>query len=287
MILIVVAVWAAVFSLPDEKVHIVFCDVGQGDAALLIKGQTQILIDGGPNSRVLDCLSEHIPFWDRKLEMVILSHPESDHMTGLIDVVARYAVEYLVAGSVPKDAATFWKLRDEVLKKDITVISPQRGDLLKMGDLSLAILWPAKQLGESLVWDKTSGASREKILGVSTLPNSVNDYSVVANIFYKDFDALFVGDIPSEIEPQITIDGNRRVEVLKVAHHGSKYSSASDFLKKINPGLAVISVGKNSYGHPASELLGRLGDFGIRTLRTDQEGDIEIVSDGSTWYNAH
>jgi competence protein ComEC len=269
----------AVFSLPDDKLHLIFCDVGQGDAILITKGTTQILIDGGPNQKVLTCLANHLPFWDRTIEMVVVTHPDNDHLGGLPDVIGRYNVTQLVSHSLVRDSAIFWTFRDEVIEKKISVYSPKAGDKIQLGGISLEILFPLEKLGDELVWQPEA---ETKVLGAYSYPTNANDVSLVSLFSYGDFDALLPGDIGSQNEGVIETD--KEIEVLKVAHHGSKYSTSEEFLARLDPDLAVISVGNNSFGHPTSEVLERLRNLGVEILRTDINGEIEVVSDGKSWY---
>ena len=257
--LLLILVWTALFSLPDNKLHLVFCDVGQGDAILISYQKTQILIDGGPDNRVLSCLSRHLPFWDRRLEVVILTHPEEDHFGGLVDVIKRYNVNYFVVNSLEKKSTSFEAFYRLVLGRKSSVYSPKAGEKIKIGALELLILWP-----------------REKLY-----VTELNDNSIVLKLAFGHFSALLPGDLSTKFENQLDLTP---VEVLKVAHHGSQYSTSQTFLEKIKPKLAVVSVGKNKFGHPTKETLKRLEDLGIKVLRTDQNGEIEIVSDGKSWY---
>jgi len=266
LVLVVGLIWAAIFSLPDNQLHLVFCDVGQGDAILIYQGSNQILVDGGPNQSVLNCLSNHMPFWDREIEMVVATHPDADHITGLIDVIERYNVKYFVLNSVGKDSAVYREFEKAVLEEKTPVYFPEKGDKINLELIKLAVLWPQSQ---------------EKVLGATTMEKEANETSVVLQLSYGDFDVLLTGDISSQIESLLNLED---VEVLKVAHHGSKYSTSEEFLKESQPELAVISVGKNSFGHPTKEVLEKLSNLGIKVMRTDQEGEIEVVSNGETWY---
>ena len=241
--LLFVLVCAFIFSLPDGRLHLVFCDVGQGDAILISYLQNQVLIDGGPDNKILECLSKKMPFWDRKIEMIVLTHPEKDHETGLIDVLKRYSVKYFVSNNLQKSST-----------------SVKSGDQIKIGPLRFLVLWPPKNYG---------------------MTNELNDSSVVLKLSFGYSQALFTGDISEKIEQQIDLE---EIEILKVAHHGSKFSTSKEFLSKIKPKLAIISVGENRFGHPTPEVLERLKQAGVKVLRTDQQGNIEIVSDGRGWY---
>ncbi len=228
---------------PDGKLHLVFCDVGQGDAGLIIKGDFQVLIDTGPkNGGVVACLSAQMPFWDRQIEVFVNSHPQADHIGALAEVEKRYQIgKKLLAGVA--------------------------GDRIRYGDLSFDVLWPA-----------ASG----RVLGASTDPNQL---SVVVEVDYGKFKALFTGDLGATEERLLADSGRLTViDVLKVAHHGSKYSSAAEFLSAVAPKLALISVGKNNYGHPTAEALERLGAVGARIWRTDRQGELEIVTDGKSYF---
>jgi len=257
--LLLILVWTALFSLPDNKLHLVFCDVGQGDAILISYQKTQILIDGGPDNRVLSCLSRHLPFWDRRLEVIILTHPEEDHFGGLIDVIKRYNVNYFVVNSLEKKSTSFEAFYRLVLGRKSSVYSPKAGEKIKIGALELLILWP-----------------REKLY-----VTELNDNSIVLKLAFGHFSALLPGDLSTKFEDQLDLTP---VEVLKVAHHGSQYSTSEEFLGKVKPILAVISVGKNSFGHPSPEVIDRLNNLAVNVLRTDQNGEIEIVSNGQAWY---
>lgn len=265
LILSLILVWAAIYELPDSRLHLVFCNVGQGDAILLYRGSTQILIDGGPDQSVLTCLSNNLPFWDRKIEMVVATHPDSDHITGLIDVIKRYRVKQFVVNSVGEESAVFREFQKAVLNEGSPTYFPQTGDKIKIGSLQLAVLWPQSQ---------------EKVLGATTVERGANETSVVLQLSYGDFDTLLPGDVSSKIESQLDLAD---VEVLKIAHHGSKYSTSEEFLDQAQPELAIISVGKNPWGHPTEEVIKRLRELEIKILRTDQEGEVEVVSDGKRW----
>lgn len=266
---------------PEERLHLVFCEVGQGDAILIVKGFNQVLIDGGPNDKVVDCLSEHMPFWDREIEAVVLTHPQSDHLTGLIAVAERYNVKQYIINSIVNDTKLFWRWREEVIETGTPIFNPKLGDEIKVGDLVMRVLWPRERFKNDLVWK--GEATTEKILGAASYSGNLNETSIVLQLSFGQFDALLSGDIGFDIENQIDV-GSEAIEVLKIPHHGSKYSSSEEFLQKVAPDLAVICVGKNAFGHPAPELIEKLGDLGIKVLRTDQNGEIEIVSDGERWY---
>lgn len=261
---------ASLFSLPDGKLHLVFCDVGQGDAIYVrTPNGEDILIDGGPNEKVLSCLGEHMPFYDRKIELVFLSHPQADHLNGLNSVLERYSVDYFISSGIEGQGEEYKRLRSLIKSNKIPMKKETVGEKILLDNLTFATLWPSTQ-----------------VLGAQTSQTDLNDLSLVLELTYNQFNALLTGDAGQDVQQEMRNKGLSlsNVEILKVPHHGSKTSLLLSFLEQIKPQLAVISVGKNSYGHPTKETLGILRDKDIRILRTDEDGEIEIVSDGEKWW---
>lgn len=261
---------ASFFSLPDTKLHLVFCDVGQGDAIYVrTPGGEDILIDAGPNDKVLACLGKHMPFYDRSIELVFLSHPQADHLNGLISVIERYNVDYFVSSGIGNTTEGYKKLAKLLSEKNVLQKKVFAGEKIGLDNVGLKILWPEK--GGVLA---------------ATSPTDVNELSLVLKLSYGQFDALLTGDAGQDVQEQLALNPASRGEweVLKVPHHGSKTSLLASFLEEIKPALAVISVGKNSYGHPAKETLEVLRNYEIKILRTDKDGEIEIISDGKKWW---
>lgn len=245
----------------DNRLHVVFCDVGQGDAILTTKNGVQFLIDGGLDSSVLSCLSSHMPFWDRKIEIVLVTHPDADHYGGIVDVVRRYNVDVFVSSGLDGESQGWETLVRQVKNKGIKEKIVAKNDRIRYGNIFFDVIHPAKNF---------VGTQR-------------NEYSIVGVLSYGVFDMLLTGDItPPAIDT--AVDDILDVEVLKVPHHGSKNGLVDAFLEKASPEIAVISVGKNnSYGHPHKEILTLLQRYNIRILRTDEQGAIEVVSDGKTF----
>lgn len=278
----VLLVFFAAFSIPDGKLHLVFCDVGQGDAVLIYQGSSQILVDGGPDASVLSCLSKHMPFWDRKIEAVVMTHPDEDHFGGLVDVVRRYEVGMFLTPGIGKESVGFGTLKKEIENKRIGVKSLGSGDVLRNDKISIDTVWPARHAS----LDLAIGASGN-VLGATTVKNP-NEFSIVQRVSYGEFDALLTGDIVPPTSDIVAegLDGSEEIEVLKVPHHGSKNGLTKRLLDRARPKLAVISAGeKNRYGHPHEEILKMLREMGdMRVLRTDIDGEIEVVSDGRKWW---
>jgi competence protein ComEC len=247
-----------IFHSQKQELTVNFLDVGQGDAILISEGSKQILIDGGPNGQILlEKLGKYIPFWDRNIEVVIATHPDQDHIDGLIDAMKTYNIGEIIDNSEETDSQVYKKYKEIIQEKNIPRMKGQRGMNIKISeDAKLEILNP----GENLDNNK----------------KDTNADSIVAKLTYGENSFLFTGDLPSEKELTLIsagLDLNSRV--LKVAHHGSKYSTSLEFLDKVAPKDAVISAGKNNrYGHPAWETLDRLNEKKTRILRTDEAGDI-------------
>lgn len=292
-------VWLAVFSFPSKNLKIIACDVGQGDAILTIYGSTQILIDGGPGNRVLECLGKHIPFWDRQLELVILTHPQADHYEGLTSVFREYQVNTFVANSLNSDNQGYQVLKNEVGGSQARVINPKKGMKVRLGLIYLDILWPTTEF----VTENSQNSlavqpfnSSTAVLGAYTSSVDSNEFSVQVLLSFKDFKALFTGDASLELSdtvakllPQfLNSSVSQSVNYLKVPHHGSKNGLSEGLLKVLNPeGLpagrrvAIISDGKNNtYGHPHKEILDILKKYNVQVYRTDEMGNIVVETDG-------
>lgn len=267
LFLILFAVWLAAFSLPGQNLHIVACDVGQGDAILIQKGSSQILLDGGPDDRVLDCLGRYMPFWDRRIELVILTHPEDDHLAGLIGVVRRYKLDLYAEYNQEIGTELAEVLKKEVGGRGVKTLNLTSGTKLRLGKIYLDILHPDIGYQPSAISD-------------------TNDLSIVFLLKYGGFKALFTGDISPAVSDQLSVISSvQRIDYVKIPHHGSKNGISQKLLEATKPKVAIISVGKNNpYGHPHQEILKILKDSGVKILRTDKMGDVEIESDGKKFF---
>ncbi len=256
-------VWREVLNL-DDKLKVVFFDVGQGESIFIRTPENhQIIIDGGPSGkRILEKLSGQIPFWDKTIDLAVLTHPDYDHLGGLNYVLKSYRVENILWNGIKKNTRTFGYWEENLKEEEARVFIGEKGQKIKAGDLEFFVLYPFESR-EGEVADRAS-----------------NNTSIVMKMTFGENDFLLTGDIGEEIE-KLLLNADLKAEILKVAHHGSKSSSNSEFLRLVNPELAVISVGHNNpYNHPHPEILKRLDDFGITILRTDKSGNIEIKSDG-------
>jgi competence protein ComEC len=259
--------WIIVFDLKSHRfLKVNFFDVGQGDA-IFIETPTrhQILIDGGPSSKIIEKLAKEIPFWDRSIDLIILTHPEKDHITGLLEVLKRYRVENVLWTGIVRDIPEYkeWVNLIEKEKANLKIAKAGQKISCKNCQWEIEIFYPFESLeGEEF--------------------EDSNNTSIVNKLIFGKSSFLFTGDIYKDVEESLTLTSfDLRSNVLKVAHHGAKTSSSQKFLEKVSPDVAIISVGENKYGHPNKETLEILEKYGIRVLRTDREGDIKVFSDGN------
>jgi len=259
-----VFIWFAIFTFADnEFLEVCFFDVGQGDSIFIeTPNRKQILIDGGPDKTILEKLNKAMPFYDRTIDLLILTHPDADHITGLVSALEYYDVKYILTSGIENDTAVYKKWRDLIKEKNIPLILAQSGQKIFLDqDIFLEIIWPEQSLIESF-------------------SKPTNNASVVGRLVYGDIEFLLTGDIEKKVEQHLISQNlNLESDIFKVPHHGSKTSSSYNFIKMINPQISVISVGEdNRYKHPNDEVLERLKDSVI--YRTDKDGDIKILTDG-------
>lgn len=282
LLLLTTLLWLVVFNLPDNNLHLIACDVGQGDAILAVYKNYQILTDGGPpDKKVIDCIGRHIPFWDRNIEVVINTHPQLDHFGGLIEVFKRYKVDYFLANGLIASTQDYEVLRKMVGSKGVHVVNPTSGTSIRLGLMSYDIFWPSSAF---LV---TEGMpSIENKLSTFNSNRDPNDFSIQARLSFGDFGALMTGDIGENMADNVfPYIPKQSIHYIKVPHHGSKYGLTQNYLKWFVPKVAVISVGKkNTYGHPTQEILDFLNKQNVKTYRTDLDGDIEVVTDGAKYW---
>ena len=271
LILILAGVTIAIFQLPDNNLHIIACDVGQGDAILAIYKNTQILTDGGPDNKVVSCLGKYLPFWDRNIELVIATHPQKDHFSGLIEVVKRYKVDNILYSKLEVSSPGYKVLEKEVGSGGTNVIRPYTGQVLRIGLIQLDIL---------------NSSDEQLPITNFQFSNIVNDMGIVTLLKYGQFKALFTADVENAISDKLSVIREiEGVQYIKVNHHGSKNGLSENLLKAFMPTLAVISNGRNNvYGHPHKEILGMLEKYKVKVLRTDQMGNVEVVTDGEKYW---
>ncbi len=259
-------IWYAVFYFEArQNLLVTFFDIGQGDAIFIeVPGGNQILVDGGPGDRILAKLGRIMPFWDRSIDLLILTHPHADHLDGLIEVLKRYDVDMVLETGVNHSIPEYEEWHQLVKEKDVkAVIAKSRQRVRLSGSSHLAILTP---------FESFEGAS----------PKDIHNSTIVSKLVYASTTVLLMGDAEKQLEYRLLFSGiDVDSDILKVGHHGSKTSTSEEFLKAVSPKTAVIQAGRNNrYGHPTGEVLDRLAALGIKTLRNDLGGDIKMRSNG-------
>ena len=266
-IFITIIILISQINIIDFKLKIYFLDVGQGDCTLIRTPYGKnIIIDGGDGNSDKYDYGEKVVYpylLDRrikKIDYLVASHADSDHMGGLIYILENMKVEQILLGIQSQESNQLKDLIDIANKKKVKIIILKAGDEIKIDkDIRIKVLFPIKN---NLI-----------------LENSLNNNSLVFKLKYNNFSMLFTGDIEEIAENELInlYKDNLKSTILKIAHHGSKSSSSKEFLKSVSPQIAVIGVGKkNKYGHPNEEVLLRLKNYGINIYRTDESGEIEI-----------
>lgn len=249
-----------------NKLRLIFCNVGQGDGILITRGIKQVVIDGGPGTKIVDCLGQKMPFWDRTIEMVVLTHPQRDHLEGLIGVLARYDVGMIVTTEVPNNTELFGEWEKSVANEQAKIYVPNAGDGLVLDSgVHFEVLWPSRNQIDQ--WRVNP-------------PSDLNESSVVTRLTYGGLCAYLTADIPKEILEGLV---DRPCQLLKISHHGSKTGTSQAIIDSVKPAVVVIQVGKNSFGHPHKEVIDLLQSKGVKILRNDINGIIEVESDGKSF----
>ncbi len=266
--LLVVAILVSVAAtiMPDDNLRVSFLDVGQGDAILIQKGNQQVLVDGGPDSQKISLeLGKKMPFWDRTIDLVILTHPSADHVTGLVEVLHRYKVERVLYPDLDFKSNIYDEWLRLVKEKNITYTIAQAGQQIDLGRVVIEILNPQAPL-------------------LTNTQSDIDNNGMVLHLSMGEVSFLLTADMMWEAEFElIARRANLTSTVLKVAHHGSNTSTTLEFLAVVSPQLAVISVGKdNPHGHPTTEVMAQLEESidPKKIYRTDDNGTVEFVTNG-------
>jgi competence protein ComEC len=249
-----------------DYLKVVFLDVGQGDAIYIeTPNGRQMLIDGGPDAKLLSSLAKVMPFADRSIDMILATHADQDHIGGFSLLLDNYKVTSIIENGANSNSEIFTSLEEKIQKKKINKIIARRGMHIILDDkknIYFDIIFPDRD--------------------VSSLDS--NDGSIVGRLVYGESSFIMTGDATTFTENLIEWnekDTNLKADVLKLGHHGSKTSSGQLWLEKVSPEVAIISVDKNNkYGHPHQEILDRLKSLHIPFLKTSDRGNIIFKSDG-------
>jgi competence protein ComEC len=252
----IVAILVSAFMAQDffgaRESRIIFCDVGQGSGAIIaLRGGLQIIVDAGPSNKFSGCVGRNMPYFDRRIELMVISHPDKDHFVGAIELLKKYRVERVLVNndvSGSGEYKVFSGLANDKLRK------VGAGEQIKIGGAEIDFLSPGKDYKND------------------------NKNSLFFKFSYGDKKAIFTGDAPTEIEDGLVRDGaDLRADILQIAHHGSEDSFSKKFFEAVGPELAIISVGKdNKYGHPSGRVVKALKNLNVRYFRTDEAGDITV-----------
>ncbi len=261
IILLVLNIWTFLIFKPakSDELKVYFFDVGQGDSIFIETDDgKQILVDGGPDNKLIQRLSEAMPFWDRTIDLIILTHTDNDHLVGLLEVLKRYKVKVIIETGIEceKPECLAWKELKE--KEKAAVVLVKLGDSISLDEnTEIFILHPFENL------------SGKKV-------SKTNNTSVVTKLIYGNYSVLLTADIEKQIEEKLVLAGiDIDADYLKIPHHGSKTSTTEEFLDKISPLMAFISLGRdNSYGHPHEEVISRLEKRNIKYYRIDEVGTV-------------
>jgi competence protein ComEC len=227
-----------------------------------------VLVDGGPDpDRLVALLDARLPAWDRRIDVVVLTHPHEDHAAGLVGLIGRYRLGHLFEPGMRGPGPGYTILAGVLAARGPRPGQLAAGDRFAVDDGRFRVLWP----------DPGSVPAEPPDTG-----KGINNVSIVLELTIGSRRVLLMGDAEEEVDPVLLRRGLRRADVLKVAHHGSATATSAAFLAAVGPGVAVVSAGaKNRYGHPAASTIERLASAGARVLRTDHHGSVTVATDGS------
>ncbi|MBI2848399.1 MAG: MBL fold metallo-hydrolase, partial [Chloroflexi bacterium] len=266
---VAVLVWLTAATMPDDRLRVAFLDVGQGDATLIQKGSQQVLVDGGPSPQAIaSALSAKMPFWDRTIDLVVLTHPHNDHLAGMVEVLKRYRVKQVLYPASPgefSDSELYNEWLRLIEEKGIEDVTAVAGQMIMWGDMVIDVLNP-------------------QAIPFSGTQSDIDNNGAVLRLKMGNISFLLTSDVMREAEFELIAQRASLASiVLKAGHHGADTSTTAEFLAVVNPRLAVISAGKgNPFGHPNEGVLNRLaGKLGQKNIyRTDEHGTIEFTTDG-------
>jgi competence protein ComEC len=249
----------------DKDLEVALLDVGQGDASLIKTpfGQN-IIVDGGPDNAVIEELSNALPWWDRTIDLLVLTHPHDDHLNGQLGILERFDVKKILYSGVAFDSPAYLEWKKQINDKKIPLLLVERPQTIVLGEnCRLNVLYPDRSL-------------------IAENIKNLNNSSIVMKLVYGENSFLFTGDAESEVE-NVLLQNKYDLDsqIIKLAHHGSDTSSSEKFLQAVKPAIAIVSVGvDNDFGHPSLRILNRLKRLEIKTLMTSTDGSLRFFCDG-------
>jgi len=268
LIFFIVILTATNVSSPDKYLHVNFLNVGQGDSTLVIfPNKFIMLIDGGPDNKVLSELEKSMPYFENKINVVVLSHPHADHLDGLIEVIKRYNIDEIWSTDTIHSTPDYLAWLNTIKDKKIPLKLIQAGFKKSENEINIEALWPKKSYKNVKI-------------------DNFNNTSLVLKITYDGFSVILPGDIEETVESSLAVYGQQlKTDVLKIPHHGSANAANVDFINLVHPETAIFSVGENNkFGHPAISTLNKYENIGSNIFRTDKNGKIEVISDGNKYW---
>ena len=254
----------ALLFFSTNAASITMLHVGQGDAFLLKDGHgSTVLIDTGANNTVLSGLGRSLGFWKRHIDAIVITHPDEDHIGGLMGTLERYSVGHIFIPAHEKKAGSMKRMFKGIDTARTNITTLAKGDTLSLHGMTLTALWPPQHY-------ETANANNE---------------SIVLHVQMGARSALFMGDVEKEVEKRLIAENAiPKVELLKVGHHGSKSSTSAELLEKASPSVALISAGKNNpFGHPADEVVKQLAEYGVSVFSTTEKGTVFCKAGARLW----
>ncbi|MBU1130625.1 MBL fold metallo-hydrolase [Patescibacteria group bacterium] len=265
LIVLAILLFVTYQSGTEGDLKIYFFDVGQGDGILIRTPSHQnIVIDGGPDNAFITKLGQTLPFYDKTIDLMILTHPHDDHLFGLVEVLKRYQVKQILYSGVLHSTDAYEEWLGLIKEKEIPVKIALAGQEFVFAEVKLKVIFPFEDFTNVKV-------------------DNLNNTSVVVQLIYNDIKVLFTGDLEEEGEEEILRSSifDLQSNVIKVGHHGSNTSSSENFLQQVLPEYAIIQVGEgNKFGHPSLRTLFKLERYSAKIFRNDLNGDILLESDG-------
>lgn len=254
-------IWQEALTVRPEALDMYFLNIGQGDSSLVtLPDGAQILIDGGPDKEVLFQLAEVLPETDRYIDLIALTHPQMDHFGGLTDVLERYEVGAFLTTGREGDSKAWEDFKEVLIARGIPIIVLEAGDEIRQGESTIHVLSPNQEL---------------------LVDEELNESSLVFLVESEKSRSLFTGDAGFPAEDYLLDAFDMNVDILKVGHHGSRFSTSLSFLEETTPEISVIQVGENRFGHPTQATISRLASFDSQVFRNDTDGRVHIqVNEG-------
>ena len=261
-------VWSAYYDIQSPELEIYFLDIGQGDS-ILIKSPDNyyMLVDAGPDSEVLSKLGEIMPFWNKKIDIILATHPDLDHIGGFPEVIRYFDIGHVIYTKKKHKSYVYEEFERIIVEKNIPEMGFREGNDFRLGCcVYINILFPFED------------TDIEKL--------GSNEASIALELIYKDINIFMGGDLDQESEEELVFrDSWLDTDILKAGHHGSKTSSSELFISKITPEVAIISAGRdNRFGHPHEDVLSIMGKNGVRVYSTNELETIKVRSDGKEYW---